>query len=53
MNEENSEFNYEPVEIHPENYSTNLFGEKVDPVPTDSDEDLIGPKARAELEISI
>src|SRR3989344_3812871 len=28
MNEDNSEFNLEPVEIHPEQYATNLFGEK-------------------------
>lgn len=41
----------EPVEIHPERYSSNLFGEKVDVPETDDEADLIGPKARAEFNI--
>ena len=45
------EFTLEPVEIHPEMYSTNLFGEKVDIPKVDDEEDLIGPKARAEFNI--
>jgi hypothetical protein len=44
------EFKLEPVEIHPEMYSANLFGEKVE-VPKEEEEDLIGPKARAEFNI--
>jgi hypothetical protein len=48
--EENQEFNLEPVEIHPEMYSSNLFGEAV-VQPKDEGEDLIGPKARAEFNI--
>ncbi len=44
------EFNLEPVEIHPEMYSANLFGEKV-VVEKEDEEDLIGPKARAEFNI--
>lgn len=30
MEQNNEEFNLEPVEIHPEYYKTNLFGEKTD-----------------------
>lgn len=45
------EFNLEPVEIHPEMYSANLFGEKVVAPKINDDEDLIGPKARAEFNI--
>lgn len=44
------EFVLEPVEIHPEMYAANLFGEKVE-APKDDEEDLIGPKARAEFNI--
>lgn len=43
------EFNLEPVEIHPEMYATNLFGEVVE-VPKEG-EDLIGPKAQGEFNI--
>ncbi len=52
MEEENKteEFEIQPVEIHPEMYSSNLFGEKVE-VPKDEDDDLIGPKARAEFNV--
>jgi len=45
------EFTLEPVEIHPEMYGTNLFGEAVVHPKIDEDEDLIGPKARAEFNI--
>lgn len=44
------EFIIEPVEIHPEMYGTNLFGEVVE-APKDEEEDLIGPKARGEFNI--
>ncbi len=44
------EFKLEPVEIHPEMYSSNLFGEEVK-VPKLEDEDLIGSKARGEFNI--
>ena len=44
------EFELEPVEIHPEMYAANLFGEKVE-VTQDEEADLIGPKARAEFNI--
>ncbi len=44
------EFTIEPVEIHPEMYATNLFGEVQKPVVAE-EEDLIGPKARAEFNI--
>jgi len=47
MDDENLEL--EPVEIHPENYATNLFGEVV--VVENMEEELIGPKARAEFNI--
>lgn len=51
MESENfNELNLEPVEIHPESYSTNLFGEKVE-VKEESEDDLIGPKARADFNI--
>jgi hypothetical protein len=46
-----TEFDLEPVEIHPEMYSTNLFGETVIASKIDDEEDLIGPKARAEFNI--
>ncbi len=50
MNEENTEeFNLEPVEIHPESYATNLFGEVM--ASPKVEEELIGPKARAEFNI--
>ncbi len=45
-----NEFEIEPVEIHPEMYATNLFGEVVVP-PKAEEEDLIGPKARAAFNI--
>lgn len=48
MNEEN--FELDPVEINPERYVANLFGEAVEAV-YESDEDLIGPKARAEFNV--
>jgi len=44
------EFELEPVEIHPEMYVANLFGEKVE-VPKEDTEDSIGPKARSEFNI--
>ncbi len=44
------EFDLEPVEIHPEMYSANLFGEVVVPPKVEAD-DLIGPKARADFNI--
>lgn len=44
------EFDLEPVEIHPEMYSANLFGEVVVPAKVEG-EDLIGPKARADFNI--
>lgn len=40
----------QPVENHPEMYAANLFGEKVK-APKETEEDLIGPKARAEFNI--
>ncbi len=46
----NDEFELQPVEIHPEMYSANLFGEKVE-VPKAEDEDLIGPAARSDFNI--
>jgi hypothetical protein len=49
--EQFEEFNLEPVEIHPEAYATNLFGEVVVAPKVDDEEDLIGPKARAEFNI--
>jgi hypothetical protein len=48
---EYDELNLEPIEIHPEMYSANLFGEKVEVKKADDEEDLIGPKARAEFNI--
>lgn len=48
---QNEEFVLEPVEIHPEMYSSNLFGETVVSPKQDPEEDLIGPKARAEFNI--
>lgn len=48
--ENNEDFELEPVEIHPESYATNLFGEAVS-VPKQEEESLIGPKARAEFNI--
>lgn len=44
------EFEIQPVETHPEMYFTNLFGEVVR-VPMEEEEDLIGPKARADFNI--
>jgi len=41
------EENLEPVEIHPELYSKNLFGEKIEVI----EEELIGKEARAEFNI--
>ena len=51
MNEETKteEFALEPVEIHPEMYATNLFGEVVEAPAEETD--LIGPKARGEFNI--
>ncbi len=50
MNEESTEeLELQPVEIHPEMYSTNLFGEVVEP--PKEEEEAIGPKARAEFNI--
>lgn len=52
--EKKEEFELEPVEIHPEMYAANLFGEKppeVSPRGTSGEEDLIGPKARAEFNV--
>jgi len=43
------EFELNPVEIHPEMYSANLFGEVMDTPKVE--EDLIGPKARADFNI--
>lgn len=40
----------EPVEIHPEMYSTNLFGEKIEVI-EEKEEDLIGPQARSDFNI--
>ncbi|MCR4279298.1 MAG: hypothetical protein NUV78_01005 [Candidatus Zambryskibacteria bacterium] len=56
MNEENQEFNLEPVEIHPEMYGQNLFGETMSKTVFDNDVsrtalDTIGPKARGEFNI--
>lgn len=48
-NEEN--FELEPVEIHPEMYGSNLFGEKIAPLKKEEEEDLIGTQARAEFNI--
>lgn len=48
--EENPEFNLEPVEIHPEMYGQNLFGETVTVV-AEKEEELIDPKARGEFNI--
>lgn len=48
MEENNLEL--EPVEIHEEFYSQNLFGEKVE-VKKEEESELIGPKARAEFNI--
>lgn len=44
------EFELEPVEMHPEMYATDLFGNAVE-VPKEEGEDEIGPKARAEFNI--
>lgn len=44
------EFELEPVEIHPEMYSANLFGEKVE-AKEEKEEDLIGPAARSDFNI--
>jgi len=46
----NEDFELEPVEIHPEMYGANLFGEEA-AIPKDESEDLISPKARAEFNI--
>lgn len=43
------EFTIEPVEIHPEMYAADLFGNKV--IVKEETEELIGPKARAEFNI--
>lgn len=48
--ENNEEFNLEPVEIHPEMYGQNLFGETVTAM-AEKEEDMIGPKARGEFNI--
>lgn len=48
--EEKKDFEIEPVEVHPEMYSTDLFGNAV-VVPKEEEEELIGPKARAEFNI--
>jgi hypothetical protein len=48
--EKQEEFQLEPVEVHPEMYATDLFGNAVE-VPKDEEENLIGPKARAEFNI--
>ena len=48
--DEKEELQLEPVEVYPEMYANNLFGEKVEARPTE-EEDLIGPKARAEFNI--
>jgi hypothetical protein len=51
-NEENiDDLILEPVEVHPEMYSSNLFGEKVEAPKADEGEDLTGPKARADFNI--
>jgi hypothetical protein len=52
MNEEEKqgEYELEPVEMHPEMYATDLFGNSVE-APKDEEEDVIGPKARAEFNI--
>lgn len=49
MEEKKEEFELESVEIHPEMYSANLFGEKV--IVKVEEEDLIGPKARGEFNV--
>ncbi len=48
--EETKDFDIEPVEIHPEMYSADLFGNAVS-VPKAKEDELIGPKARAEFNI--
>src|SRR5262245_60973862 len=44
------EFELEPVEIHPEMYAANLFGEKIK-IEKGEEEDLISPKAREAFNI--
>ncbi len=54
MNEENSELNLEPVEIHPEFYEKNIFGEKGQTLSTDSQGLTLGKetlKSRPEFNI--
>lgn len=51
MNED-KDLEFEPVEVHEEFYEKNLFGETVNVVLNKADdEDLIGPKARADFNI--
>lgn len=50
LEDKKEEFELEPVEIHPEMYAADLFGNKVE-VKVDEEEELIGPKARAEFNI--
>ena len=49
--ENNDDLNLEPVEIHPEFYGQNLFGETVNVTMGGEEEELIGPKARADFNI--
>src|SRR3989344_8188381 len=50
--EENTELNLEPVEIHEEFYEKNLFGEIANvSFKIEEEENLIGPKARADFNI--
>jgi DNA polymerase III delta subunit len=44
------ELELEPVEIHEELYSANLFGEKVE-VKEEEEGDVVGPKARPEFNV--
>lgn len=50
---ENEELELKPVEVHEEFYEKNLFGETVNAVlnQREDETDLIGPKARAEFNI--
>ncbi len=49
----NNEGDDKPIEVHEEFYKMNLFGEEVNTTlnKIEDDEDLIGPKARAEFNI--
>src|SRR3989344_9363077 len=50
--ENNDELNLEPVEIHPEFYGQNLFGETVNVTMREKEEEeLIGAKARSDFNI--